>query len=129
VLQYRQATGDLGEARFDYTKNNGAYLLQGATFEISTSWSGAGHGSIHAYTGYAPGSTVAYARFASDFHEIDDPGALDYSSHNVTVREGEIAVFQNRSGYALVRIRSVLAGPAYGDDRWELAFDYALRKV
>jgi diaminohydroxyphosphoribosylaminopyrimidine deaminase/5-amino-6-(5-phosphoribosylamino)uracil reductase len=125
IRQYLQAEGDIGVARFDYTKNNGLHRIVGSTFEVRTAWSTAGHGVIHAYSDGA--SPVAHARFANEFAEIDDPGAYDFSSRVVTVRNGDIVIFSNADGYALVQIRSVLAGPERGDDIFELTFDYQLR--
>ncbi|MGH2449264.1 MAG: hypothetical protein ACRDFS_11775, partial [Chloroflexota bacterium] len=73
---------------------------------------------------------VAYARYAQEFAEIDDPSALDFDSYHATVNQGEIAVFRNRTDslaeYALIQVNKVLNADR-GDKHFELCFDYELR--
>ena len=125
VGQFQEASGPEGAATFDYMQNAGRFTLRsdgGAPFE--TQWTNRGHGSIYAYDAR---NHVALARYAESFIEIDDPGALDWANHSVGVGEGEIVAFRNDSGYALVGIDRVLAGPTWGDDRTQLTFTYKLR--
>ncbi len=57
------------------------------------------------------------SRTATDFNDIDDPGLVEFAGHSKRLSEGQIAIFKNDHGYALVRIESVLAGPDRGDVR------------
>jgi diaminohydroxyphosphoribosylaminopyrimidine deaminase/5-amino-6-(5-phosphoribosylamino)uracil reductase len=124
--QYQRAVGDRGSATFDYTLNGGRYEIIGADdATFSTRWTRCGARSVYAldYDNH-----VALARYANRFDEIDDPGALDFGHYTVDVKEGEIVVFRNAGGLALVQIVGVLSGPSAGDDRTELRFDYELRR-
>lgn len=124
VDTFRLAIGDAGTATFDYKQNGGRFAIDCSAGKLLTHWTQGGRGSIHAldYEHH-----VAHARYAQRFCEIDDPGALDFSNYSVLVREGEIVVFSNGSGYALVKVANVLAGSHYGDDRTELQIDYEIR--
>lgn len=122
--QYRHSRGIAGQERFDYeqTKN----FVLGHEPNVTTRWSQAGRGSIHAI---AARGHIALARGAQELNDIDDPGALDFdeSKYTVHAREGEIVVFSNGAGtYALVRITKVLSAQR-GDSHNSLEFDWELR--
>ncbi len=124
-------TGQLtGVARFDWTTNGGRYLLNLADEPDSpswvTEWTTRGADSIYAYGG-RPG-TVALARYATSFQQIDDPGAYDFCSSSVPLGIGDIAIYRNAHGFALVRVLEVQAPPPYGNaPHVALKFEYELR--
>lgn len=125
IDQFRHSVGVEGEARFDYTLNDGRFALYSddklAKFE--TRWTVAGKGCIYPID-YE--FNVAHARYATRFDQIDDPSALDFDSYTLLLKEGEIVVFRNQVGYALILIRTVLHSDR-GDNRFELLFSYELR--
>jgi diaminohydroxyphosphoribosylaminopyrimidine deaminase/5-amino-6-(5-phosphoribosylamino)uracil reductase len=126
VEQYRRGVGPEGEAIFDYRQNDGRFDIHaddGAAV-FHTRWTMAGKAAIYAYDHEGK---IGHPRYAVDFSEIDDPGALDFSSTSHLIRVGEIAVFRNEGGYALVRVENVLSGADYGDDHTELQITYQLR--
>lgn len=118
-----------GKARFDHMQNGGRYDLatddgpDAATW--TTQWTPAGGDSIYAYGGH-PGF-VASAPFARRFDQIDDPDAYDYGSSSVMLTVGDIAIYRNQNGHALVRLLSVEAGPRWGTSHTQLMIDYKLR--
>ncbi len=126
IDQFRAATGERGQATFDYRQNGGRYVLRAGldSHPIETRWGQRGRGSIYALD---YNMHVALARYASEFDEIDDPGALDFSNYTVPVNEGEIVVFRNESLYALIQVVKVLAGADAGQDRTELQLTFELR--
>jgi len=127
IDQYRKGIGPEGTAAFDYMQNDGRFEIRSegsGDASFVTQWSMKGRRSIHAYDGT---NKVAHARYATSFDEVDDPGALDFSSNSRPINEGGIAVFRNSAGYALVRVDKVLSGPRYGDDRTEVRIAYQLR--
>ena len=124
---FQLAIGDEGTATFDYLQNGGRFEIFAEETRLvgfQTKWTRGGRGAIYAYDS---DNLVALARYANAFEEIDDPGALDFSNYSLLVREGEIAVFRNGSGFALVQVVRVLAGPQHGDDRTEAQIRYQLR--
>lgn len=124
--QFTSARGRIGSATFDYQLSAGRFSLSPDDHsEFITCWTMAGKGSIHAVD-YE--HNVALARYAGEFDEIDDPGALDFSDYSQSVREGEIVVFRNHSGYALVRPEKVLSGPDYEDPHTQLTMSFELRQ-
>ena len=121
---FRLAVADRGHAAFDYRQNDGRFEIRSSVGQFITRWTPCGADSVYAYDS---AHHVAHARYAQSFEEIDDPGALDFSSYTVPVSEGEIAVFRNATGYVLVRIQKVHAGPDRGADHSELQFEYEVR--
>lgn len=124
VERFRVAEGQRGSIKFDYTQNDGRVRIEHEGVSFETSWSMAGHGSIHA-RGNA--GSLAMSNTASDFSDIDDPGLFEFAGHSKRVKEGQIVVFKSDHGYALVRIESVLAGPERRDDRTEAEVSWELR--
>lgn len=118
------ASGPRGSIKFDYSQNAGQMRIEHEGVSFLTEWSMAGHGSIHAYG--KPG-TLAMSVTASRFTDIDDPGLFEFAGHSKHAREGQILIFRNDSGFALVRVESVLAGPERGDPRIEAEVSYELR--
>lgn len=124
VERFQVAVGPTGSIKFDYTQNAGRMQIAHGEASFETKWSMAGHGSIYAYG--TPG-TVALSSTATEFSDIDDPGLFEFAGHSKHAREGQIVIFKNSTGYALVRVESVLAGPERGDPRVESEVSYELR--
>lgn len=119
-----------GTARFDHRQNGGRYDL--ATDESpsalvwTTRWTTSGADSIYAYGGHS--GVVTLARFAQEFDEIDDPEAYDFEGSSAKLGLGDIAIFRNEHGHALVRLLAVEAEHPYGTTpHVSLKIDYELR--
>lgn len=122
--------GLTGKASFDHKQNAGRYELatdDGPDALVwTTSWGTRGADSIYANGGTA--GVVAAARYATQFDQIHDPGALDFSNHYAELEIGDIAVYRNDHGYALVRLLAVEAGPPHGHTpHTSMKIDYQLR--
>lgn len=127
IDQYREAFGPSGRASFDYTRNNGDYTLWGdhaRSICFQTHWSSAASQVIHAYD---EKNYVALALGAAQFNDVDDPSALEFDSRFCTARRGQIVVFRNEIGFALVKVENVLPGPERGDSHTELEISYQMR--
>lgn len=124
LLQYEQSAELSNTVEFDYSLNAGTFTLGPEAHRIVTHWSHRGRGSIHAVD---HSHKVALALYANAFQEIDDPGALDFSSHTVPATEGEIVVFRNsHNDYALVQVLEVRSRRA-GDDLTRVRLQYEIR--
>lgn len=126
----RNVSTDGTKAKFDYTQNGGRIDL--ATDESpsapvwTTTWKNRGSDGIYAYGG-TPG-VVAHARFAREFDQIDDPGAYDFQDHVVGLGLGDIAIYRNEHGHALVRLLAVEPPPPYGTTpHVSVTIDFQLR--
>lgn len=127
---FLRRNGLRGTAKFDHTQNGGRYDLAteaGPSAHVwTTSWNTCGADSIYAYGGN-PG-TVALARFARDFDEIDDPDAYDFENSSAALSIGDIAIYRNEHGHALVRLVAVEPPPPYGNTpHVSVKVDYELR--
>jgi diaminohydroxyphosphoribosylaminopyrimidine deaminase/5-amino-6-(5-phosphoribosylamino)uracil reductase len=119
-----------GKVRFDHRQNGGRYELATDDSPVAlvwtTEWTTRGRDSIYAYGGH-PG-TVALARYAREFHDIDDPDAYDYQNSSAPLGLGDIAIYRNQHGHALVRLLAVEPEPPYGETpHTSLTIDYELR--
>lgn len=126
LSQFREATGEHGVASFDYTLNGGKFTVSSGLVVFETGWTQRGADSIYAIDNR---NHVALARYAKEFEEIDDPGALDFSNYNVGVKEGEIVVFRKEDSHLLVKVVKVHGGPDWGADRYELNVEYQARRA
>jgi diaminohydroxyphosphoribosylaminopyrimidine deaminase/5-amino-6-(5-phosphoribosylamino)uracil reductase len=106
VDAYQIGRAPTGSRSFDFTQNDGRFTIvdpvSGAQFE--TKWS---RRSDHAVYGYGAPGSIALAKYKRSFDELDDPGSEEFASHAVPANEGEIVVFRNAAGYALVMIDEV----------------------
>jgi hypothetical protein len=124
VDRFRVARWPTGRIKFDYMQNAGELRIEVDGHVFVTKWSMAGSGSIHAYG--APGS-IALAKTAREFAEIDDPGAFEFVGHSKHAHTGQVVIFKDSAGYALVKVEHVLAGPERGDPYTEATISYELR--
>jgi hypothetical protein len=92
-------------ALFDYEANGGLRTLGPAGTEFRTRWTNRGPGSIYALD---YDHNVCLAKNCSEFDQVDDPGRwLEDSHYTKPVNEGEIVIFRNERGVALVKVLRV----------------------
>ncbi|WP_157214495.1 dCMP deaminase [Polaromonas sp. CF318] len=124
---FTSGMGPNGGAKFDYMLNESKFEIQfapGDARSIVTRWSTRGGTSIHAYADRP--QQVALARYAREFHEIDDPRVFDFS-YTAPIHVGEIAVFVSEDGAALVKVVEVEGGRDHGAERTSLKIKYEIR--
>lgn len=98
-----------GELEFDYENNNGRHVLGTDNTEFVVRFSGAGHGSIHAYTDGTGLKSLALVPQASEPEDVGDASMYDGSSRVRTPRTGDAIVLRNAYDYwAVVFIDKVL---------------------
>lgn len=121
--KFRWSRKESGGASFDYESNGGLRLLGRDGAEFSTRWTNRGPGSIHALD---YDHDVCIAKNCSQFHEVDDPGRwMEDSYYTKPVCEGEIVIFRNEHGFALVKV--LRATPRAEGSNAELHLSYELR--
>lgn len=115
-----------GTATFDYSNNNGRYVVGAGDMAFETAWSGGGSRSIHAYRDPPSIRSVALALGVSQIDDIGDASSYDISSRVRTPKLGEIAVWQNTSGYYLATKLDRLQSRGDGASKDEIEFSYVI---
>jgi diaminohydroxyphosphoribosylaminopyrimidine deaminase/5-amino-6-(5-phosphoribosylamino)uracil reductase len=112
-----------GSAAFDYEADGGERILGPAGYEFKTRWTNRGQGSIYALD---YDNNVCIEKNCLAFDQVDDPGRwMEDSHYTKPVNEGEIVIFRNEHGFALVKV--LRAMPRIEGLNAELHFAYELR--
>lgn len=115
-----------GRATFDYSNNNGVYVIGKGDLAFETQWSKASDTSIHLYNDPPSIESVAIALGATSIEAVTDASSYDGSSRSRTLQEGEVAVLKNRHGnFAALQVLDV-KDRTRADDRDELTFQYVI---
>jgi hypothetical protein len=116
-----------GTVVFDYSNNNGRYVVGSGDMAFETAWSGGSSVSIHAYSDPPSIRAIALAVGMKDIADIDDASGFDTSSRVRSPRLGEIVVWQNTAGYYLATkvARIQVKGDASHSE--ELEFSYVVQ--
>ena len=116
-----------GIVMFDFSNNNGRYVVGAGDMAFETAWSGGGTTSIHAYSDPPSLRSIALAVGVQEISDIEDASSFDTSSRVRSPRLGEIVVWQNTAGYYLAtKVERLQARGAAGqNDRLE--FSYAIQ--
>lgn len=110
-------------ASIDYESNGGERVLGCKGRDFITRWSNRGPGTIYAID---HNFHVALAKNCTCFEQVDDPGSwFQDSDYTKPVDVGQIVIFRNKVGFALVRITSV--SPKTHTTNAQLRFQYQLR--
>ena len=115
-----------GTVVFDYSNNNGRYVVGAGDMAFETAWSGADNSSIYAYTDPPSIRSVALALGVENITDITDASAYDTSSRVRHPRVGEIVVWQNTADYYLATKVEKVQIRGYGDAKDEIVFSYAI---
>lgn len=115
-----------GTVTFDYSNNNGRYVLGAGDMAFETAWSRGGNTSIHAYTDPPSIRSVALALNAKEITDIADASSYDTSSRVRTSHLGEIVVWQNTAGYYLATKVEKLQSRGHGCPSDEITFTYTI---
>jgi len=107
--------------------DGGARTLGPAGTEFYTRWGDRGLGSIYALD---YDHNVCLAKNCSDFDQVDDPGRWMEDAYYVkAVNEGEIVVFNNDHGFALVKALEVIPPTAIANSRLHIAYEIRYRSA
>lgn len=119
---------DEGEFAFDWSLNDDTLPIRTTKAEFLTGWSTAGRDSIHAYGRHD--TSIAFARHAKDFAEIDDPGAFPFNNHSASPSPGvgDVVIFKSGEAFLLVKVLEIHAGPKWGADHFELRAEFKLKR-
>lgn len=124
ISQFRANPKPEGEARFNYTDNNGVFSIGSGEHLFDTNWSKASDTSIHIYNDPLNVHGVAVAEGITDLKDIRDADIFNMSSHSRTPKEGEYVVLKNTNGYFAVLHVLDIKDKSRTDSEDELTFEY-----
>lgn len=116
-----------GWVTFDYSNNNGRFILGAGDLLFETAWSSGGPTAIHVYTDPPSIRSVALVTDTRHIGAVADASAYDSSSRVRTPHLGEIVVWQNTAGYYAATKIEALKARTHGDSCDEVTFSYAIQ--
>jgi pyrimidine deaminase RibD-like protein len=126
INQFHANPDLVGEARFNFTHNDGLFTIGHGPLAFQTRWSNAGASSIYCYTDRTNLKGLGLAIGAGSFSDIPDASVYDMSSRVRTPREGEFVVFRNViDNFAAVQVVDVTAR-SHGDPFDSLSIRYRI---
>lgn len=116
-----------GKVEFDYSNNNGRYVIGQEELMFETHWSKKGLSSIYIFNDPPSITKVAIAKDVADIKDIKDARIYDGSSRSRSVHLNQIAILQNKNGfYAAVKVLKIeIDSDGKGDDK--LIFEYRIQ--
>jgi hypothetical protein len=115
-----------GTVTFDYSNNDGRFVVGAGDMAFETAWTNAGNNAIYAYNDPPSIRTVALVDDVKNIGEIVDASAYDTSSRTRMPRTGEIAVWQNTAGYYLATKIENVQSRGHGWPNDEVTFSFVI---
>ena len=117
-----------GEFEFDYSNNNGVFIIGEGEYQFDTRWSKASNTSIHAYKYPQNIHSIALIKENVDLQNVKSVEGLDISSDCRVARIGQSIIWKNIYGhYAITKI-SQIKDDTRGDDCDLLKCEYIILK-
>ncbi len=115
-----------GRVSFDYSNNNGRFIIGENELKFETAWSKASGDSIHVYNDPPSIESLGLAIGITSISQISDASVYTMNSRTRTPQEGEIVIFKNNYGnYAAVQVIDI-KDRTRNDDCDELTFKYMI---
>jgi TIR domain len=115
-----------GVVTFDYSNNNGRYVLGAGDMGFETNWSRGGNTSIYALSDPPSIRNVVLATHVKEITDIVDASIYDRSSRSRMPQIGEIVIWQNTAGYFLATKIDKLQSRGQGSPVDEITFSYVI---
>ena len=114
-----------GIVSFDYSNNNGRYIIGKGEYRFTTCWSKASDVCIHAYSDAEDIKCIGIVKNVSDVKQMKEIDT-DYSSRCRTANIGDVIIWKNIYGhYAATKILAI-KDDSRKDDIDELSFEYVI---
>lgn len=115
-----------GNVTFNYSNNNGRYLIGQDELLFETAWSKASDTSIHIYKDPPSIDSLAIAHGVAHIRDLKNVTNLDFSSRSRTAQEGDVVVLKNKFGkYAALKI-SDIKDDTRSDSVDEITFSFTI---
>jgi hypothetical protein len=117
-----------GSFSFDYSNNNGIYVIGDNEWKFSTKWSKGSNKIIHAYSDAGDIDCIARIKNTSNLSNIPKDTLLeqDYSSRCRDIRIGDVAIWKNIHGHYLLTLVKQINDDTRGDDTDMLVCEYKI---
>jgi hypothetical protein len=121
------ANGHSGEVTFDYSNNNGRYVIGDGLFLFETCWSKSSDADIIAYSDPVSIDAIALAKGVAAISEIKDATNYDFSSRVRRPKVGEVVIWRNANGlYAATQVQKITDDSRGGATEDSLSFAYLI---
>ena len=114
-----------GIVSFDYSNNNGRYLIGEGEYRFTTCWSKASDVCIHAYSDAEDIKCIGIVKNVSDVKQMKEIDT-DYSSRCRTAHIGDVIIWKNINGHNAATKVLTIKDDSRLDDRDELSFEYVI---
>jgi hypothetical protein len=95
-----------GNASFDFTNNDGKFIIGTGDYLFTTSWTSGGIGAIYCYKDYI--KRLGYNPEFKDFPIIEEISKFNFSSRYRRIKEGEIVILENQyNKFAAIKVIKV----------------------
>lgn len=116
-----------GKVTFDYSNNNGQYVIGQGELMFELKFSKSSNQSIIIYNDPSSIIFVSLAKGVTQIKDIEDARVYDNSSRTRRPNINQIAIFQNKNGfYAAIRILEI-KDDSRGDSNDEVTFEYVIQ--
>jgi hypothetical protein len=116
-----------GTVTFNYSNNNGQFVLGNGKFLFESCWSKGGTSSIHVYSDAESVISVAHAHGVEDIVDIKDATQYDTSSRARLIYLNQIVILQNIHGYyAAIKVINIEVRD-WNKGADELTFEYKIQ--
>lgn len=108
-----------GTFAFDYSNNNGKYIIGNNEWKFETMWSKGSDRVIHAYSDPKGIESIARAKKISDFTIVTEEflAAQDYSSRCRDIEIGDTVIWKNENGHYLLTLVEKISDDTRGQER------------
>ncbi len=118
------------EVTFDYTNNDGRFVIGSGDRAFTLTFTDCGYGAIYIYNDPADIKTVALAPAVKTPEGVGDASLFDGSSRTRTIRVGDAAILRNRNDYwAAVFVDEVLPRGSSPTGEARMTFRYFIPAV
>lgn len=91
---------------FDYSQNNGLFVIGSGEYAFETMWTSAGMHRIHSYKDHI--KLLGYKADCYEFPELEDIPGFDFSSRCRIISEGQVFVLENQNNhFAAIKVKRV----------------------
>lgn len=95
-----------GSASFDYSSNNGIYIIGTGDYTFETMWSTAKQHCIYSYKDHV--KRLGFKGSCTEFPSLVDVASFDFSSRVRTIYEGQVFILENRNNkFAAIKVNHV----------------------
>ncbi len=116
-----------GKVTFDYSNNNGQYVIGQGELMFELKFSKSSNKSIIIYNDPSSINFVSLAKGVTQIKDIEDARVYDNSSRTRRPNINQIAIIQNKNGfYAAIRILEI-KDDSRGDSNDEVTFEYVIQ--